>query len=66
MLPQGSPTPSFINFDEAAKTITLDSEDINDQGVYQVSLTVSTPSDYAYSALSVTQQVELDVKFDCA
>ena len=43
-----------MSIDVDAEHIVVKSDDFNDEGIYEVIVTASTPADYTYTALSAT------------
>ena len=58
--------PSWLTPDPISRSMTIISNEVEDEGEYVVLITGSTPAGYAYDQLSKTLRVTLDMKFDCA
>ena len=43
----------------------VSSDDIDDRGVYEISVEAQTPENYPYDALSASTVIKLEVVFSC-
>lgn len=54
-----------MKVDVDAERLVVDSDDINDEGNYEVIVTAKTPDAYTYKAVSASTKLALDAVFDC-
>lgn len=62
----GSQMPNWLTPDPESRSMTILSNDVEDEALYVILISGSTPTGYAYEPLSVTLRVTLDLKFNCS